>query len=61
MWRFYLLSCAAAFRVRSLQVFSMLFSKEETALYDQFRANRNVSSALDTPKAFASRQAATTG
>ena len=61
MWRFYLLSCAAAFRVRSLQVFSMLFSKEETALYNQFRANRSVSTALDTPKAFASRQAATIG
>ena len=27
MWRFYLLSCAGAFRARSLQVFSMLFSK----------------------------------
>ena len=31
MWRFYLLSCAGAFRVRSLQVFSILFSKEATA------------------------------
>jgi cyclopropane-fatty-acyl-phospholipid synthase len=30
MWRFYLLSCAGAFRARSLQVFSMLFSKEGT-------------------------------
>lgn len=28
MWRFYLLSCAGAFRARSLQVFSILFSKE---------------------------------
>jgi cyclopropane-fatty-acyl-phospholipid synthase len=28
MWRFYLLSCAGAFRSRSLQVFSMLFSKK---------------------------------
>jgi len=27
MWRFYLLSCAGAFRARSLQVFSLLFSK----------------------------------
>jgi cyclopropane-fatty-acyl-phospholipid synthase len=26
MWRFYLLSCAGAFRARSLQVFSILFS-----------------------------------
>src|SRR2546429_7699982 len=28
MWRFYLLSCAGAFRARSLQVFSILLSKE---------------------------------
>jgi cyclopropane-fatty-acyl-phospholipid synthase len=27
MWQFYLLSCAGAFRARSLQVFSILFSK----------------------------------
>jgi cyclopropane-fatty-acyl-phospholipid synthase len=31
MWRFYLLSCAGAFRARTLQVFSILFSKEESA------------------------------
>ena len=31
MWRFYLLSCAGAFRARSLHVFSILFSKEDTA------------------------------
>jgi cyclopropane-fatty-acyl-phospholipid synthase len=31
MWRFYLLSCAGAFRARSLQVFSILFSKEAAA------------------------------
>ncbi len=31
MWRFYLLSCAGAFRARSLQVFSILFSKQDTA------------------------------
>jgi cyclopropane-fatty-acyl-phospholipid synthase len=30
MWRFYLLSCAGAFRARNLQVFSMLFSKQGT-------------------------------
>ncbi len=29
MWRFYLLSCAGAFRARSLQVYSMLFSKQD--------------------------------
>jgi cyclopropane-fatty-acyl-phospholipid synthase len=28
MWRFYLLSCAGAFRARSMQVYSILFSKE---------------------------------
>ena len=27
MWRFYLLSCAGAFRARNLQVYSMLFSR----------------------------------
>src|SRR5205809_6127720 len=32
MWRFYLLSCAGPFRARSLQVFSILFSKEGTAI-----------------------------
>jgi cyclopropane-fatty-acyl-phospholipid synthase len=51
MWRFYLLSCAAAFRARSLQVFSMLFSKEEGALCNQFRASppdQNVFAAVDT-------------
>src|SRR5436309_14705628 len=31
MWRFYLRSCAGRFRARSLQVFSILFSKEDTA------------------------------
>src|SRR5881628_2908971 len=32
MWRFYLLSCAGAFRARSLQVFSILLSKQDTAI-----------------------------
>jgi cyclopropane-fatty-acyl-phospholipid synthase len=32
MWRFYLLSCAGAFRARSLQMFSMLFSKENVVI-----------------------------
>jgi hypothetical protein len=32
MWRFYLLSCAGAFRARSLNVFSILFSKEGIAI-----------------------------
>jgi cyclopropane-fatty-acyl-phospholipid synthase len=35
MWRFYLLSCAGAFRARSLQVYSILFSREGSALPDQ--------------------------
>jgi cyclopropane-fatty-acyl-phospholipid synthase len=30
MWRFYLLSCAGAFRARNLQVFQFLFSKGGT-------------------------------
>jgi cyclopropane-fatty-acyl-phospholipid synthase len=30
MWQFYLLSCAGAFRARSLQVYSVLFAREET-------------------------------
>jgi cyclopropane-fatty-acyl-phospholipid synthase len=29
MWRFYLLSCAGAFRARSLNVFSVLFSQRD--------------------------------
>jgi cyclopropane-fatty-acyl-phospholipid synthase len=37
MWRFYLLSCAGAFRARSLQVFSILFSKEATAIGSSVR------------------------
>ena len=32
MWRFYLLSCAGAFRARSLQTFSILFSKEPAGI-----------------------------
>jgi cyclopropane-fatty-acyl-phospholipid synthase len=31
MWRFYLFSCAGAFRARSLNIFSILFSKEGTS------------------------------
>jgi cyclopropane-fatty-acyl-phospholipid synthase len=31
MWRFYLLSCAGAFRGRSLQVYSILFRKDGVA------------------------------
>ncbi len=35
MWRFYLLSCAGTFRARSLQVYSILLSREGSALPDQ--------------------------
>ncbi|HEY2712901.1 MAG TPA: cyclopropane fatty acyl phospholipid synthase [Chthoniobacterales bacterium] len=31
MWRFYLLSCAGAFRARSLQVYGILFARQGTA------------------------------
>jgi cyclopropane-fatty-acyl-phospholipid synthase len=37
MWRFYLLSCAGAFRARSLQVFSILFSKEGSVIGNDVR------------------------
>jgi cyclopropane-fatty-acyl-phospholipid synthase len=40
MWRFYLLSCAGAFRARSLHVFSILFSKESTAISSGVRDQR---------------------
>jgi cyclopropane-fatty-acyl-phospholipid synthase len=46
MWRFYLLSCAGAFRARSLQVFSILFSKEDAAgaseVRDVYQPARNI-------------------
>ena len=47
MWRFYLLSCAGAFRARSLQVFSILFSKEGTAMR-HVRDERQAASSLET-------------
>ncbi len=37
MWRFYLLSCAGAFRARNLHVFSILFSKEGGAIRSSVR------------------------
>jgi len=40
MWRFYLLSCAGAFRARNLQVFSILFSKEGIAIGSDGRDQR---------------------
>src|SRR5437867_11049691 len=44
MWRFYLLSCAGAFRACSLQVYSILFSKEGTAIGSGVRDQRQAAS-----------------
>jgi cyclopropane-fatty-acyl-phospholipid synthase len=46
MWRFYLLSCAGAFRARSLQVFSILFSKGATTTGSEMRDEREAASLL---------------
>src|ERR1044071_539912 len=48
MWRFYLLSSAGAFRARSLQVFSILFSKEDTAGVTEIRDQRHAASSSRT-------------
>jgi cyclopropane-fatty-acyl-phospholipid synthase len=48
MWRFYLLSCAGAFRARSLQVFSILFSKEATPIGSSVREREQPSSSART-------------
>ncbi len=48
MWRFYLLSSAGAFRARSLQVFSILFSKEDTAGVSEVRDQRQAASSSST-------------
>jgi len=48
MWRFYLLSCAGAFRARSLQVYSILFSKEATATGSDVRDQRQAASSSRT-------------
>jgi cyclopropane-fatty-acyl-phospholipid synthase len=59
MWRFYLLSCAGAFRARSLQVFSILFSKEGTAIAsgvrDQGQAASSSHTAILEPSAWIGR------
>ena len=49
MWRFYLLSCAGAFRARSLQAFSILFSKEAAAIASSIRDERQTASSSGTP------------
>ena len=48
MWRFYLLSCAGAFRAHSLQVFSILFSKEATGIGSGVRDERQTASSTRT-------------
>ena len=48
MWRFYLLSCAGAFRARSLQVFSILFSKEGIVNGSEVRGRRQTASSSRT-------------
>jgi cyclopropane-fatty-acyl-phospholipid synthase len=48
MWRFYLLSCAGAFRARSLQVYSILFSKEITASGNRVCDQRQAASSSRT-------------
>jgi cyclopropane-fatty-acyl-phospholipid synthase len=48
MWRFYLLSCAGAFRARSLQVFSILFSKKETTSVSDVRDQGQAASTSHT-------------
>src|SRR2546423_5673120 len=48
MWRFYLLSCAGAFRARSLQVFSILFSKEGIVNGSEVRGQRQTASSSRT-------------
>jgi len=48
MWRFYLLSCAGAFRARSLQVFSMLFSKQYAGVENNIGEQKDFLSSLQT-------------
>lgn len=48
MWRFYLLSCAGAFRARSLNVFSILFSKKDAAIGSGLRDQKQTASASRT-------------
>lgn len=50
MWRFYLLSCAGAFRARSLQVFQFMFSKDGARNEDALSAGRPARSLLPHPR-----------
>ena len=53
MWRFYLLSCAGAFRARSMQVYSILFSKDENC---DARADASSARAAEPDDSMALRQ-----
>src|SRR5213595_2357369 len=53
MWRFYLLSCAGAFRARSLHAFSMLFSKDATATESEVRDEKELASSRRTDRMLA--------
>jgi len=48
MWRFYLLSFAGAFRARSLQVFSMLFSKQRARVENNIGEQKEFVFSLQT-------------
>ena len=48
MWRFYLLSCAGAFRARSIQVFSILFSKQDARVENKISDPKESKSPLQT-------------
>jgi cyclopropane-fatty-acyl-phospholipid synthase len=66
MWRFYLLSCAGAFRARSLHVFSILFSKEGAARGSGVSDHRQAASSsppsvLDLKQKFAMARAPSPG
>jgi cyclopropane-fatty-acyl-phospholipid synthase len=44
MWRFYLLTCAGAFRARSLQMISILFSKETSVVRHEAEDQKHAAS-----------------
>jgi cyclopropane-fatty-acyl-phospholipid synthase len=48
MWRFYLLSCAGAFRARSMQVFSILLSKQSAAAGTNISDQKKLVSSFQT-------------
>jgi len=50
MWRFYLLGCAGAFRARSLQVFSILFSQDHSAGRRAVNVEKEISQQSAAPR-----------